>query len=133
MFVLSLYILIIVSEVSGNKTCCVLILLFAVLLLHGSLHFSKTPFKKIVNLLQGDRGFGVPGPPGPPGPPGTKGVQGPKGDPGFPGNPGLPGRAGFDGTPGPKGMENCPLLCSLLNFKKCRCATSHMAVKYKQC
>lgn len=109
------------------------IFFFVTLTFLGEAKFRKTPFKKFVNLLQGDRGFGVPGPPGPPGPPGTKGVQGPKGDPGFPGNPGLPGRAGFDGTPGPKGMENSPLFCSLWNLKKCRCAGSHMAVKYKQC
>lgn len=76
------------------------------------------PLKSVdLNFLQGDRGFGVPGPPGPPGPPGIKGVQGPKGDPGFPGNPGLPGRAGFDGTPGPKGIEKSPLFCSLLSLK----------------
>lgn len=105
---------------------------FSTLTFLGEAELGKPPFKKILDLLQGDRGFGVPGPPGPPGPPGTKGIQGPKGDPGFPGSPGLPGQAGFDGTPGPKGKENSPLFCSLLNFNKCRHAGSHTAVKYKQ-
>lgn len=59
-----------------------------------------------VFVLQGEPGFGLPGPPGLPGIPGSKGFPGPKGDPGFPGTPGSPGRSGFDGGPGPKGILN---------------------------
>lgn len=53
--------------------------------------------------LQGEPGFGIPGPQGPPGLPGSQGFPGPKGDPGFPGNPGAPGRPGIDGPSGHKG------------------------------
>lgn len=105
---------------------------------NAPLNFGKNcfPYNILQNInqgmcvyLQGEPGFGIPGPQGPPGLPGSKGFPGPKGDPGFPGNPGAPGLPGIDGPPGFKGtilnsqvIPNASALCfscSMQCYKYC--------------